>query len=203
VLVGKNGQRFIAYDDDGTVGLPIDLDLDLIRSARVLILDVYGLAAGVRAAAAAHEAGVAVVADIERATDAGVGDLFDLSDHLVLPEQVALAWTGADTPAQAVDALWRADRSAVVVTGGGEGCWYRAAADGRDSAVRHHAAPKVAVVDTTGCGDVFHGVYAAFLTRGAPVSRCITEATLAAAECATHPGGIAPRLTSPHLVLGR
>jgi len=144
-----------------------------------------------------------VVADIESATDAGVGDLFDLSDHLVLPEQVALAWTGADTPAQAVEALWRADRSAVVVTVGGEGCWYRAAADGRASTVRHHAAPKVAVVDTTGCGDVFHGVYAAFLTRGAPVSRCITEATLAAAECATHPGGIAPRLTSPHLVLGR
>lgn len=193
VLVGPDGQRFIAYDDDVTMGLPEDLDLDLVRSARVLIIDGYGLSAGIRAAAAAREAGVAVVADIERATDSGIGELFDLADHLVLTRAVALAWTGAESPADAVDALWRAGRSAVVVTSGAQGCWYRTSEDGPNGIVRHEAAPSVVVVDTTGCGDVFHGIYAASLSRGHEVARCVAEATHAAAECATHPGGIAPR----------
>ena len=193
ILVGSNGERFIAFDDDSQVGLPEDLDLELVRSARVLLVDEYGLRGGIRAAAAARDADVSVVADIERATDSDVRFLFDLADHLILPRELALAWTGTTTPAESVHALWRPDRAAVVVTDGSEGCWYRAS-DGADpTAVRFHPALQVRVVDTTGCGDVFHGTYAAALAQGRPVAECVSEATLAAAECATHPGGISPR----------
>lgn len=193
ILVGTNGDRFIAFDDDTEVGLPEDLDLDLVRSAQVLLIDEYGLQGGLRAAAAARAAGVAVVADIERAADPDVRFLFDLADHLVLPRDVALAWTGTAAPADAVHALWRADRAAVVVTGGAQGCWYRAA-DGADpAAVTSHPALQVRVVDTTGCGDVFHGTYAAALAQGRTVAECVSEATNAAGECATRPGGIGPR----------
>lgn len=200
VLVGRDGERFIAYDDDTAVGLPEDLDLDLVRAARVLVLDAYSTAAGIRAATAARAAGVAVVVDVERAGEPGVAELFDLTDHLVLPRELALSCTGAGTAAEAVRALWRSDRSAVVVTGGAEGCWYQTHDDGSDGRVRHHPAPQVAVVDTTGCGDVFHGVYAATLSRGESVGRCVAEATVAAAACATHPGGMPPRPTTPALV---
>lgn len=202
VLVAQNGERFIAFNDHETVGLPDDLDLDLVRSARVLILDGYGLPGGIRAARAARESGVAVIADIERATDASAEKLFALADHLILPVQMALEWTGTNTAAKAVDALWRPDRSAVVITVGAEGCYYRAANDGPDGTVQHQTAPQVTVVDTTGCGDVFHGVYAAWLTRGETVPRCIAEATTAAADCATHSGGIAPRVSSPTIGSG-
>ena len=111
----------------------------------------------------------------------------------MLPRDLALAWTGTSTPAEAIAALWRSDRAAVVVTAGGDGCWYRARDEGPDSPVRHQPATPVVVVDTTGCGDVFHGVYAASLSRGRRISGCIADATAAAAACATHPGGIAPR----------
>lgn len=190
ILVDRHGARFIAFDDDTAVGLPEDLDLDQVRAARVLLLDEYGLTGGLRAARAARQGGVAVVADIERGSEPGVGDLFDLADHLIVPQGLALSWSGAATPAQAVQALWRADRCAVVVTAGDDGCWYRAADELDPTAVHFHPAVTVEVVDTTGCGDVFHGAYAARLALGGSVAECVTAATAAAAECATHPGGI-------------
>lgn len=193
ILVGQDGQRFIAFDDDTELGLPDDLDLDLVRAARVLLVDDYKPAAGVRAATAAREAGVSVVADFERAADPDAARLFALTDHLVLPHDLALAWTGTSSAAEAIEALWSADRSAVVITVGAKGSWYSQRDHSSALQVRHCPAPKVDVVDTTGCGDVFHGVYAAALARGNDVGRCVTAATAAAARCATHPGGIAPR----------
>jgi sugar/nucleoside kinase (ribokinase family) len=196
ILVDRDGKRFIAFEDNSALGLPEDLDLDIVRSARVLLVDEYGLAGGVRAAAAARDADVAVVADIERATEPAVRELFSLADHLILPRDLALAWTGTAAPAEAVHALWRADRSAVIVTGGSDGCWYRAADEPDPAAVHYYPAITVDVVDTTGCGDVFHGTYAARLALGGIVADCIAAATAAAAYCATHPGGIGPRPTS-------
>ncbi len=193
ILVGRDGQRFIAFDDDTEIGLPDDLDLDLVRSARVLLVDDYNPSAAVRAATAAREAGVSVVADFERARDPQAVRLFELTDHLVLPRDLALSWTGTGSPTEAIEALWSADRAAVVVTAGAEGSWYRQRGHTSREQVRHCPAPLVDVVDTTGCGDVFHGVYAASLARGDDVDRCVAAATAAAAHCATHPGGIAPR----------
>lgn len=43
------------------------------------------------------------------------------------------------------------------------------------------------VVDTTGCGDVFHGAYAAAFTRGLPAQARIRYAAAAALK-ATRPG---------------
>lgn len=190
ILVGERGERFIAYDDDTPIGLPEDLDLDLVRNARVVVLDSYGVAAGVRAVAAARAAGVAVVVDVEQARHRQTGELLDLADHLVLPRDFALHWTGTANPAQAVEGLWRTDRAAVVITDGADGCWYRSADDAQ--LLHHHPALDVAVVDTTGCGDAFHGGYAAALARGAAVADCVVAATAAAADCATRVGGFGP-----------
>jgi sugar/nucleoside kinase (ribokinase family) len=45
------------------------------------------------------------------------------------------------------------------------------------------------VTDTTGCGDVFHGAYAAALARDVPLSQRIDFASAAAAMKATTSGG--------------
>jgi sulfofructose kinase len=45
------------------------------------------------------------------------------------------------------------------------------------------------VVDTTGCGDVFHGAYAACIARGDTVAAAIQVATATSAIKATQPGG--------------
>jgi len=59
-----------------------------------------------------------------------------------------------------------ADRSTgltVVVTDGSNGAWF---AERENRQVRHQAAFPVEATDTTGCGDVFHGAYAASLVLG-------------------------------------
>jgi len=84
-----------------------------------------------------------------------------------------------------VQVLAAAGRSCTVVTGGERGCWY--AEYGGD--VHHVPALKVQVVDTTGCGDVFHGAYAASIALGDGVSTAVQVATVAAGLKATQPGG--------------
>ena len=44
-------------------------------------------------------------------------------------------------------------------------------------------------VDTTGCGDVFHGAYAAALVHGYEITRALRFAAVAAGLKATCPGG--------------
>ena len=44
-------------------------------------------------------------------------------------------------------------------------------------------------VDTTGCGDVFHGAYAACIARGESVARAVAVANVTAGLKATQPGG--------------
>ncbi len=92
-------------------------------------------------------------------------------------------WAGSGVALEPLKAQRR--RAAVVVTAGERGCWYA----GPEGEVRHQPALRVEAVDTTGCGDVFHGAYAAMLTRGAPLARAVAVATVAAGLKATQPGG--------------
>jgi sugar/nucleoside kinase (ribokinase family) len=67
----------------------------------------------------------------------------------------------------------------VIVTCGQRGCFSVTTADPTE-AYRHQAF-QINAVDTTGCGDVFHGAYAASLARGQPVDQRISFAAAAAA----------------------
>ncbi len=71
-----------------------------------------------------------------------------------------------------------ATRAAVVVTGGVEGSWY-VSSPSPGEAIHQRAFP-VEVADTTGCGDVFHGAYAACLSRGMGVGERVRVASAAA-----------------------
>jgi sugar/nucleoside kinase (ribokinase family) len=64
-------------------------------------------------------------------------------------------------------------------------CWFAE----RSGAARFQAAFPVAVLDSTGCGDVFHGAYAAAIARGEPRPYAIETASAAVAIKATRPGG--------------
>lgn len=55
--------------------------------------------------------------------------------------------------------------------------------------VQHQPAFRVRTVDTTGCGDLFQGAYAAALALGATLSERVRLARAAAALKATQPGG--------------
>jgi sugar/nucleoside kinase (ribokinase family) len=85
--------------------------------------------------------------------------------------------------------LWNDARQAVVVTCGAAGCWYRDPSL-PSWATHHFPAPDVDAVDTTGCGDVFHGIYAAALTAGLTMEERLQRATIAAAIKATRYAGL-------------
>jgi sulfofructose kinase len=186
--------RNIFVDFNGVVGAAPDWPPDeIVQTCRVLFLDYIGVPGMLRAAGLARAAGIPVVADIE-ATDPQVARLMDTVDHLILSWEFAGGLTYAATPDKAALALWQAGRQAVVITCGDQGAWYVAAeAPGR--AVHQPAFP-VAVVDTNGCGDVFHGAYAAALGRGQGMAERVRFASAAAALKATRAGGQAgaPRL---------
>ncbi|HEY9592939.1 MAG TPA: PfkB family carbohydrate kinase, partial [Spirochaetia bacterium] len=180
--------RTILFDARNVVGADPQLPPEeVIRSARVLFVDHVGLPGMVRAARIARAAGIPVVADIER----DVGELFPvflgLVDHLILPFDFASKVSGATDAVGIVRALWTEGRKAVVVTRSEEGSWYTSADE--PGTVFHQPAFIVDAVDTNGCGDVFHGVYAASLAEGMPMERRVRFAAAVAALKATHSGG--------------
>ncbi len=181
----STGDRSILYTSTGvTEPDPVRITPELL-ACRVLFVDHTVIGAAIRAAELAHARGIPVVADIESDRNPRLPDLIRQIDHLILGIQLASRMTGESDPAAAVRALTRPNRACSVVTAGEKGCWYAA----RGGAVCHFPAFQVQVVDTTGCGDVFHGAYAASIAQGESADRAIQIATAAAGIKATQPGG--------------
>jgi sugar/nucleoside kinase (ribokinase family) len=181
--------RNIFHDTAGVCGVAEDWPAEeVIRAARVLFVDHLGLAGTVRAARLARAAGVPVVADFESLPeDPRFAELVGLADHPIVSLEFAQRWTGREPAAEAAAALWAPGRKAVVVTCGAAGCWYLDAE--HCHAPRHWPAYRVEAIDTTGCGDVFHGAYAAALAEGLDLPARIRLASATAALKATSRGG--------------
>lgn len=180
--------RTIFASIDEPIGAdPLRPAAELIRAAKVLLVDHHSLEGTIRAARIARQAAVGVVADLERDPGPPFGELLALVDHLIISKRFARELSGADDPARAAERLFTPDRRAVVVTCGAAGCWYLGA--DRGEGPRHVPAFPVEVVDTTGCGDVFHGAYASALARGNGLKQRVVLASAAAALKATQPGG--------------
>jgi len=159
---------------------------EVIRNARVLFADHHGLPGMVRAARIAAEAGIPIVADVERVGGEGFRELVELTAHLIVSRDFAEQFAPGTTAAEAVKRIRRNPAQTVVVTCGAEGCWYLG--EEIEEPV-HQPAYRVPVVDTTGCGDVFHGAYAAALARGLSLPERIRIASATAALKAMHYGG--------------
>ena len=159
-----------------------------LATVRVLHLDHYGPIGGLRAVTAVRGAGGAVVGDIEEFDNPRCRALVAAIDHLVCSAECASTLSGLSDPSAAATALWAPGRRVVIVTAGAAGCW---SVDGQGATPVHHNAFHIAVKDTTGCGDVFHGVYAASLAAKLPLVQCIRHAGAAAALTAQTGSGYA------------
>lgn len=163
---------------------PEEITEDLVRQTRVLFVDSIAAVSGLYGAELARGLGIPIVADVEHTNEAACA-LAAKVDHLIVNQEVAHALTGCSDPAKAACALGKRGYRCVVVTAGVRGAWYATG----EGPVRHQEAFTVPVVDTTGCGDVFHGAYALCLARGLPLEEAIRRASGAAAIKATRPGG--------------
>ena len=185
IVVGPDGDRFIAYDDDVPHGTSDTLADAILAQARVLLIDGYAVHS-VAVVARARALGLAIVADIEWSCGDVTGRVMDLSDHLVIPIGFARSATGGSDAAAMLSALWSEHRAAVVLTDGDRGAYLRQRGD---AVMWHVPAHRVAPVDTTGAGDVFHGDYAVALAEGQTPLDCMILATAAAALSTTGHGG--------------
>ena len=127
------------------------------------------------------------MADFENAPGPEFPKLLELVDHLIITQAFAEKLTGLQEPAKAAAALWHANRDTVAITAGSNGCWYLGKAS--PGSMRHRPAFKVDALDTTGCGDVFHGAYALALAEQRSLDDRIAFASAAAALKATRRGG--------------
>jgi ribokinase len=157
-------------------------ELDLIARCKVLHIDHYDAERTLRAAESARGSRIPVVADLERSE----GPLFDallrVADHLIVGRDFAASLLGDLEPERLAEGLWHEGREVVIVTCGERGAVVRKR--GTDQ-VEHYGAYRVAAVDTTGCGDVFHGAYDAGLAWGWPLEQRMRLALAAAALRAT------------------
>jgi sulfofructose kinase len=182
----SNGQRVILFSTDlNNIPRPEEVTLPLVSCCRVLVTDHVAGLTGIQAARLARSAGIPVVADIERSVSTYTAEFLSLVNHLIVGREMAHQLTGENEPARMVKALSSTQRDATVVTAGVLGCWYCLG----EGPVSHMPAMQVQVVDTTGCGDVFHGAYAASLAQGESILRAVQVATVTAGLKASYPGG--------------
>jgi sulfofructose kinase len=189
--------RTILYTLDGLTPLDEqDMDEKLIGSAKVLLTDQMNYAGVIRVAGIARRLGVPIVADMEWQRDAKFDAMMPVVDHLIVPRDFGAFKTGLSEAHDIVLELHRRHaRACTAVTCGVDGCYY---VDGAEAArpggatsadVLHVPAFAVKTVETTGCGDVFHGAYAAALAKGHGVHECLVRAAAAAAVYASRPNG--------------
>ena len=189
ILVERaSGERTILFSSEGVVEpAPGDLRADLLLASRAFFADWLGPAATLEACRLAKANAIPIIADMEHVLSGDVREIMALVDHLIVPLNLAAEVTGTGEPEQAVRLLAGQGRACTAVTCGKRGCWYVEASD--PGMVRHQPAFEVKVVDTTGCGDVFHGAYAAAQVWGYPVHQALRFAAAAAALKATRAGG--------------
>ncbi|HON23857.1 MAG TPA: PfkB family carbohydrate kinase [Syntrophales bacterium] len=162
---------------------PGEIDRAMIERSRLFYTDGLFIAASLHAASIARKAGVPVMVDAGTLRD-GMLELAALADFFIVSETFSRTLTGEDGPIETCRRLAALGPRLTGVTLGPKG--YIALC--REE-VLQAPAHRVAVVDTTGCGDVFHAGVAYGLLRGWEARRCLDLANWAAACVSTQPGG--------------
>jgi len=153
----KTGNRSCAWTREGLDELTADeINPEAIASAKVLHVDGHNAAGAIAAAKVAREAGVLVNYDAGTHRD-GMEELLGLADLMICSEEFILKLTGLKDAEEAVRQVWAKYRPKVC--GATMGVRGSMAFDGKEF-VRCPAFKVEKVVDTTGCGDLFHTGFA-------------------------------------------
>jgi ribokinase len=165
---------------------PADADVDPVRGADVVLLQLEVPLATVRAAA---EVAAGIVVLTPAPPQPLPEDLLERVDVLVPGEQELVQLAGAAPGERSPDELatlaLEVGRSAVVVTRGARGALV---VPENGSPALLQAPPPVTVVDTTGAGDCFCGALAQALATGDALPEAVRYAVAAAALSTTGPG---------------
>lgn len=149
----QTGNRSCAWTREGLDELTEDeICPEVIASARILHLDGHNAAGAIAAAKVARDSGVIVNYDAGTLRD-GTEELLPLADIMICSEEFIQKLTGLNDTERAVREVWAKYRPKVCgATMGKRGsmCF-----NGKDF-VKCPTFETEKVVDTTGCGDLFH-----------------------------------------------
>jgi ribokinase len=178
IAVGPRGENqiVVAPGANATVALDED-DLDRIRSADVLLTNhEVSQEVVVDALRVAREAGVTAILNPAPAR-AMPAEVLHLGPILTPNEHELVVAIGNDATDAALDELVHRHAGPIVVTQGPAGALLARG----DERMRFDGRLAPAVVDTTGAGDTFNGVLAAWLAEGSSLETSIEAANAAAA----------------------
>jgi len=162
---------------------PDEIDYGVIGRAKVVHTDGLFPEASLAACKAAKEAGVQVVVDAGSLRE-GMLEIARYSDYYLASETFAQDLVGHDDPLAACQKLAKLGPRISGVTLGARG--YVALAHGREIT---GPAYKVEAVDTTGCGDVFHGGFIYGVVQGWSVEKSLDFGAWSAARVSRDLGG--------------
>jgi sugar/nucleoside kinase (ribokinase family) len=152
-------------------------------SAKSLLVTSFVPAIALEAARRVHASGGVVVADLFR-VDGPVSELVHHVDALILPEMSIESLAGGHDVATALRVLADLGSTQPAITVGPKGCYYLS-----EGTLYHCPAFEVRAVDTTGCGDSFHGAYCYAMAQGWSQHRAIRFSSAVSALKATKLGG--------------
>jgi sulfofructose kinase len=188
IIVDDNGERLIVGQRDA--GMPSGtswLPLERLRTAAAVVGDVRWLE-GVRTVfTQARKDGVPTLLDADLGAREALPDLLQLTDYAIFSAPALRDLVHAGTDAERLaQVLTMGPRHAGVTLGAAGYLWREhGTAEPSPSQV---PAFKVAVTDTTGAGDAFHGVFALMLAEGRTAGECARLAAAAAALKCTRLG---------------
>jgi sugar/nucleoside kinase (ribokinase family) len=181
----QTGERTIFYMAKGYHLLKAaDIPLDAVRRAKLVLVDGYERDAAPTVLEVVRESGGRSVLDVEAGDPGAALRLLELSTDCILPLSEARALTGEENAERALRCLAKKTTAQLIVTDGVHGSW-ALTGDG----VLYQPAFAVAAVDTTGCGDAFHGAYGAGILGGLPLRGRMELAAWVAAQVACGLGG--------------
>ncbi len=181
----ENGDRTVFYSINNYLPLqPKDINEDWIKNSRLLLVDGYDVVGNLELLKIANKYHIPSVLDIETGDIDLLKEMISLGNHIILPLEGAQIISELESAEECLFHLSSITNGQLVITDGANGSW--ALENGK---IIHQAAFSTKVVDTTGCGDAFHGAYAAALLKGKNLAERMEYASAYASIIATHFGG--------------
>lgn len=181
-----SGDRIVLWDRDEQLNIaPREINLPLIKSARVIHVDDEDQEAAIAAARIAREAGIPVTSDIDHLTSR-TRELIDAVSIPIFAQHVVSQITGQSDVERALRVIRRTHGGLLCVTLGPAG----AAILAGDDWIVEPGFP-VEAVDTTGAGDVFRAAFIYGLIKHSEPRALLRFANAAAAMSCTRRGAMA------------
>ena len=164
-------------------GLETFFDPTRAESAKAMLVTSFVPDVAIQAAQYIHESGGKVVADLFR-VNGPVAEMVHHVDAIIMPEFSVEPLVGSFDIPRALKVLADLGSSMPAFTVGPEGCYYLA-----EGVVYHCPAFQIRAIDTTGCGDSFHGAFTYAMAQGWDQHEAIRFSSAVAALKATKLGG--------------